>query len=83
MFIASATSFLIGVSWGGIQYSWTSWRTLVPMIIGGVGIIASLEWETYGAKEPFLRRSLFHNWSAIASYIGAVVQGCLVCHECP
>jgi MFS family permease len=82
IFIASLTSFLIAISWGGIQYSWSSWRTLVPMLFGGVGLIGALEWEWYAATEPVLRRSLFYNWSAKASYICAVVQGLLVrCHS--
>ncbi|KAL2063446.1 hypothetical protein VTL71DRAFT_5251, partial [Oculimacula yallundae] len=36
-FVASSVSFLIPLTWGGIMYSWTSWRTLFPLIIGVAG----------------------------------------------
>jgi hypothetical protein len=29
LFIASTTSILIPISWGGVIYKWDSWRTLV------------------------------------------------------
>ena len=78
VFIASTTSFLIAISWGGTQNPWDSARTLVPLILGIVGIGAALFWEFRYATQPFLRRTLFHSVSATAGYCAAVVQGCLV-----
>jgi len=72
------TSLLIGLSWAGIQYSWNSVATVVPICVGLISIGASLAWETYGASEPFLRRSLFYCPSAFAAYAGALCQGFLV-----
>lgn len=77
LFIASITSFLIAISWGGSQYAWGSFRTLVPLILGAIGTLASLVWERF-AKEPFLRKSLFNSWSAIIAYTSAAFQGLLV-----
>lgn len=79
LFIASMTSFLIAISWGGVQEPWGSFRTLVPLIFGVLGVVATLAWEYWGAKEPFLRRSLFYCWSALAAYCAAVCQGIVVC----
>lgn len=79
LFISSSTAFLVAISWGGTQESWGSWRTYVPLELGSLGIVGSLLWERYGAKEPFLKRSLFHCVSSYAAYFGAMVQGLLVC----
>lgn len=78
LFIASLTSFLIAISWAGIQFAWSSFHTLVPLCLGIIGIAAAVYYEFKIAKEPFLRRSVFCNRSAIASYIAALLQGLLV-----
>lgn len=80
LFISSATGFLIAVSWGGTQYPWSHWRTLVPLMVGISGIVATMIWERYGASNPFLRHSLFSTWSAPIVYAGAFAQGLLVSH---
>jgi hypothetical protein len=51
---------------------------MVPFVFGILGIIGSLLWEAYWAKEPFLKRSLFYSVSSYAAYFGAMVQGLLV-----
>ena len=78
LFVASTCSFLIGVTWGGSDYPWSSWRTLSPLIIGLGGILATVTWERYGTSNPFLRLQLFNSYSAIAAYLGATLQGLLV-----
>ena len=78
LFIGSTTSFLIGVTWGGIQFIWSSWRTLLPIIAGTVGLAATVVWEKLGTKHPFIRLSLFNSYSAVAAYFGTVLQGLAV-----
>lgn len=78
LFIASTTSFLIGVTWGGSQYPWSSWQTVVPIIVGLAGSLATVGWERYGASKPFLRLELFKTYSAIVAYSCAVLQGLVV-----
>ncbi len=77
LFIGGMTSFLIGVSWGGIQFKWASASTLAPIIVGIFGVVLSCVWETR-VKEPVLRGSLFYNVSAFAAYYCAFAQGFLV-----
>jgi hypothetical protein len=77
-FIGGMTSFLVGLSWAGVQYDWVSIQTLAPMGAGIVSIIAALFWEVHGAREPFLRPSLFYSPSAIAAFACAWCQGFLV-----
>lgn len=80
LFISSTCSFLIGVTWGGTQYAWDSWRTIVPIVLGVVGIIATLCWERYGAPQPFIRLWLFKDYAAVTAYMCAVFQGLIVSH---
>ena len=78
IFIASFTSFLMGLTWGGVQFPWSSFRTLVPLLIGILGIGVTFIWERRGSKQPFIRLLLFDSLSTVAVYFGAMVQGLLV-----
>jgi MFS family permease len=75
LFISSLTSFLMGISWAGVQFPWSSFRTITPIVAGALGVLLSLVWERYGARQPFLRKSIFHSWSAIAAFVCALCQG--------
>ncbi len=77
-FIGGLTSFLVGISWAGIQFEWKSAQAITPMIIGVVGVTIAIIWEIYGAQEPFLRPSLFCSVSALATYACALFQGFIV-----
>ncbi|KAL2163263.1 hypothetical protein VTH06DRAFT_5319 [Thermothelomyces fergusii] len=74
-FIGGLTSFLVGISWGGIQYEWKSVQSITPIVVGVAGVGIAIVWEIYGAREPFLRPSLFHSPSALATYACALFQG--------
>ncbi len=78
-FIGGLTSFLVGISWAGIQFEWKSAQAVTPMIIGIIGVTTAIIWEIYGAREPFLRPSLFYSTSALATYACALFQGFIVC----
>ena len=78
IFVASFTSFLIGLTWGGVQFPWSSFQTLVPLLLGTLGIGTTFVWEIWGAKQPFLRLPIFDSLSAVAIYFCAMMQGLLV-----
>ncbi|KAI1125266.1 major facilitator superfamily transporter, partial [Nemania abortiva] len=75
IFTGSATSFLVAVSWGGSEFEWNSVQTLVPLIIGFVGLVVTLLYEKLWAKQAFLRHSLYHNNSSIVAYLCGCIQG--------
>jgi hypothetical protein len=79
LFIGGLTSFLIGISWGGQAYSWSSYHTLVPIILGTFFTALALVYEVKFAKLPFIDLSIYKNYSAIASLAAAFLQGYLVC----
>lgn len=78
LFLGSTCSLLIGIIWGGEQYPWRSWQTLLPIFCGVIGIIAALAWEVYLAPRPFLCLSLFRVPAASAVYLETCFQGFVV-----
>lgn len=75
LFITSLTSFLVAISWAGIQFDWSSFQTLVPLCLGALGVLLAIMYELKLAKNPFLRHSVFNGRSAAASYTVAMIQG--------
>jgi MFS family permease len=78
LFIGSMTSFLVGISWGGVQHPWKSAATLTPIIVGLLGVAAFFAWQMYRKQHTLLPMPIFHSWSAIAAFYGALVNGLLV-----
>ncbi|KAJ5463669.1 hypothetical protein N7475_008613 [Penicillium sp. IBT 31633x] len=78
LFVGSMSSFLIPLSWGGVSYDWDSWRTLVPLCVGSGGLIVFAFYEYYIASDPIVPPKVFQNRTAIASFIGSVLQGLIL-----
>ncbi|KAA8645402.1 uncharacterized protein ATNIH1004_006821 [Aspergillus tanneri] len=77
LFVGSVASFLIPLSWGGVMYSWGSWHTLVPLIIGGTGILIFIIYETY-ANNPMIPHSVFGNRSTTIAFATSWLQGLIL-----
>ncbi|KAK0725144.1 major facilitator superfamily domain-containing protein [Lasiosphaeris hirsuta] len=75
LFTAGLTSFLVGISWAGIQFEWQSVQSIAPMVVGAAGVALAIFWECNFAREPFLRPSLFQSPSALITYACAFFQG--------
>jgi hypothetical protein len=56
--IASSSAVVIALSWGGIQFPWSSGRVLVPLISGLVGLVGFIAYEATLAKHPMV--TCFH-----------------------
>lgn len=78
LFISGLTSFLVGLSFGGTNYPWQSYQTLLPLIIGAVTTIFSLVWEARWAKHPFIELSIYRSYSCIALMLTTFLQGFMV-----
>ncbi|KAJ5662263.1 uncharacterized protein N7477_009879 [Penicillium maclennaniae] len=61
MFVASLAAFLIPLTWGGIMYDWDSWHTLVPLILGLVGLLTFFLYERFIAAHPLIPVVIFTN----------------------
>lgn len=75
IFIAATTSFLIPITWGGVDFQWLSWRTLVPIILGIFELLGFVIYPVSFSQEPLIRRSLFNTPTAITAYAGTFIHG--------
>jgi hypothetical protein len=78
LFLSSTTGFLISVTWGGVQYPWDSWRTLVPLVVCAAGLVAFVAHQEYFAPHPLIPTSLFKNASAAILFMSTVVHGIML-----
>ncbi|OJD33107.1 mfs multidrug transporter [Diplodia corticola] len=75
LFVASTTSVLIPITWGGTMYAWTHWRTLTPLCVGVLGLVLFLLWSSYVASHPILPGSLFASRTSLVTYLSFVIHG--------
>ncbi|KAF9875765.1 MFS multidrug transporter [Colletotrichum karsti] len=78
LFTAGSTSFLFGLSTGGVMYEWKSFRVLLPLILGIFILVVFGVWELRFAKEPMIDKGIFNNWTMIANYIMTVFHGMIL-----
>ncbi|KAJ7312393.1 iron permease [Mycena albidolilacea] len=67
--VASTTSVMIGLTWGGVQYAWSSARILTSLILGCVGLGLFLWYEFTVATNPIVPRGLLVTRTAISGFI--------------
>ncbi|KAF2146650.1 uncharacterized protein K452DRAFT_348378 [Aplosporella prunicola CBS 121167] len=75
VFVASMTGFLIPITWGGVQYAWDSWRTLVPLVVCGAALVAFIIYEHSFAPNPLIRTRVFMNRTAASTFIQTILHG--------
>ncbi|KAI8977720.1 iron permease [Trametes punicea] len=78
LIIGSTTSALLGLTWGGIQFSWGSAQVLVPLVIGVVGIFAWFAYELFVPSEPTIPFRLLANRTSLSGYIGTALHGFVI-----
>ncbi|EXF78752.1 major facilitator superfamily transporter [Colletotrichum fioriniae PJ7] len=78
LFTAGSTSFLFGISTGGVMYEWASFRCLLPMIMGVFILVTFGFWELKFAPVPMIDKGIFNNWTMVANYIMTVFHGMIL-----
>ncbi|KAL5596797.1 uncharacterized protein BROUX77_006745 [Berkeleyomyces rouxiae] len=78
IFTTGSTAFLFGLSTGGVMYDWSSWRCLLPLVLGFLLLVIFLYWEFNYAAEPLVNRGLFNNWSIIVAFIHSIMHGAIL-----
>lgn len=69
IFIPSMTALLLGLIMGGQVHPWSSWRIIVPIILGAVGWIAfHVQQASPMCKEPSVPPRLFHNRTSAVGF---------------
>lgn len=78
LFTITSTAFLFGITTGGVMYSWSSWRVILPIVIGALGMAGFLWYEFRFAKEPIIDKGIFNNYTMILSYIMTIFHGMIL-----
>jgi len=67
LFVAGCVLFLIGLSWGGSTYPWTSAETLCPLLIGIATVAGFFIYESYFCRvQPLMPPRMFRNVGFVA-----------------
>lgn len=78
LFIGATTSFLMPVTWGGVQFAWDSASTLVPLIVGVAALGAFCIYELHVPEEPTVRVRLLANYNLAYSLFAGLLNALIV-----
>ncbi|KAI0197939.1 putative multidrug resistance protein fnx1 [Astrocystis sublimbata] len=78
LLVASITSILIALTWGGQEFPWSSFRTLVPLVLGLAGLPLFLLYEGKVPAEPTTPLRLFANRTSLAGFWCAFIHNMLI-----
>ncbi|KAL1651229.1 hypothetical protein SLS58_000568 [Diplodia intermedia] len=81
VFVASTTGLLIPITWGGVQYPWDSWRTLVPLLVCAAALVAFIIYEDRYATNPLIQTRVFKNRTAASTFAQTVLHGLVLWSE--
>ena len=74
LFTTGAVLFTLPLSWAGAMYPWSSWRTIVPLVVG-VAVLAVFVWYEGKPAEPMFPYRIFSNRTAASTLIGSFIHG--------
>ncbi|KIM90095.1 hypothetical protein PILCRDRAFT_1464 [Piloderma croceum F 1598] len=76
--MGSSTSFLLGLTWGGVRYEWSSAQVITPIVLGLVGILAFMVYEAKVPEEPTVPWRILGNRTTISGYLGTAFHGLVI-----
>ena len=77
--IGAVTAILLALAWGGTLHAWGSWRTILPLVWGFLGLAAFAAIQISGyIEEPTMPPRLFSNRTSVSIYVMAFVHGILL-----
>jgi EmrB/QacA subfamily drug resistance transporter len=83
LLILSVVAILIALTWAGVRYPWSSWRSIVPLVLGGLGLLAFLFYEsTAWCKEPTMPMQLFSNRTSVSVFLMSFFHGLMLYWAC-
>ncbi|KAI0083127.1 Mfs1.2 [Irpex rosettiformis] len=78
IFIGSATSIAIALTWAGLTHPWKSAATLVPLIVGFIGLAGFLVYEEQWAAHPIVPFKLLANRTSLSGHLQSFITPILV-----
>ncbi|KAM5540717.1 hypothetical protein V8D89_005748 [Ganoderma adspersum] len=73
--VAGSTLTLIGLTWGGIHYPWSSVHVLVPLILGIVLMAIFVVYECVIVAEPTMPSDILSNRTTLSANFATFVHG--------
>lgn len=77
LFTIGCTTFALPLSWAGAMYPWSSWRTILPLVVGTIVLVVFGTYESKPA-EPVFPYRIFCNRTAVVTLIGAACHGAVL-----
>lgn len=79
LFISSITSILLGLILGGTVFPWSSWRVVLPLVLGVAGwaLFHVFEYSSW-CKEPIIPPHIFGNSTTSTALILNLISGMLL-----
>ncbi|KAK4190990.1 major facilitator superfamily domain-containing protein [Podospora australis] len=78
IFIPSSMAFLSPFTMAGVLYKWSSWKALVPLIFGILGLITLAVHQRHFASYPMFRASVFEKRVTVSALVGLTIFGTCV-----
>ncbi|KAI1654944.1 major facilitator superfamily domain-containing protein [Daldinia decipiens] len=78
IFIPSMVAFIFALVTGGSEYPWSSWRIILPLVLGVIGWIGFHIQQHYFASNPSIPTRLFSNRTSAAAYALAFLGSLLL-----
>ncbi|KAF4635087.1 hypothetical protein G7Y89_g3013 [Cudoniella acicularis] len=76
LFAIGATSLALPLSWAGSSFSWSTWQTLLPLLIG-VAFLSVFAWYERRPLEPVFPYRIFKNTTMTAAILSGAIHGLL------
>ncbi|KAH8655371.1 major facilitator superfamily protein [Xylariales sp. PMI_506] len=77
--VLAVVSLLLSLTWAGTQNPWSSWRTIVPLILGVLGLFAFAAYQTGSwLSSPTMPLRLFRNRTAAGGYVTSFLHGMIL-----
>ncbi|TBU29033.1 major facilitator superfamily domain-containing protein [Dichomitus squalens] len=74
LIIASSSSCIIALTWGGVVYPWSSARVLVPLLVGLGGMGLFLLYEARIARHPMVPFIILSNRTSFSGYLQTFIN---------
>lgn len=77
MFTIGAAAFVLPLSWAGNLYPWSSWKTIVPLVIG---LLVLLVFAAYEAKPdaPLFPHRIFKSRTSLMTLLSGTIHGLII-----